>query len=173
MGGEPLNEFQKLRDVADDTYIAQPTINNETPHVMGRLDLAAEPVIVTVPDIDEGRYWILHTMDMGRSTSTMVGSHTRCTAGGRFVFAKQRWEAVPDGITNVARSESNIIELMSRVMVVDASEDLKMTRAVMDGWTLDTLLAGLGLPARNQSALVPGPSGGPEQCPVLDPASWM
>ncbi|MCV5991429.1 DUF1254 domain-containing protein, partial [Escherichia coli] len=65
----PLNRFQNIRALADDSYTAHPTINNDTLHLMGWLDVAAEPVIVSVPDMDEGRYWILHTMDMGHYTN--------------------------------------------------------------------------------------------------------
>lgn len=52
----PLNRFQNIRHIADDTYTAHPTINNDTLHLMGWLDVAAEPVIVSVPDMDKGRY---------------------------------------------------------------------------------------------------------------------
>lgn len=52
----PLNRFQNIRHLADDTYSDHPTINNDTLHLMGWLDVAAEPVIVSVPDMDKGRY---------------------------------------------------------------------------------------------------------------------
>ncbi|MCV5664481.1 DUF1254 domain-containing protein, partial [Escherichia coli] len=72
----PLNRFQNIRALADDSYTAHPTINNDTLHLMGWLDVAAEPVIVSVPDMDEGRYWILHTMDMGHYTNAAFSSRT-------------------------------------------------------------------------------------------------
>lgn len=74
--GIPFNEFQMIRDLADDTYTAHPTINNDTLHLQGWFDVAVEPVVVTVPDFDEGRYWILHTMDLGHYTTAMIGSRT-------------------------------------------------------------------------------------------------
>lgn len=51
--GIPFNEFQMIRDLADDTYTAHPTINNDTLHLQGWFDVAVEPVVVTVPDFDE------------------------------------------------------------------------------------------------------------------------
>ena len=72
------NRFQIIRHLADDKYTAHPTINNDTLHLMGWLDVAAEPVIVSVPDHDDGRYWVLHTMDMGHRTPTsLFGKRTR------------------------------------------------------------------------------------------------
>lgn len=111
--GVRLNEFQKLRDLADDTYTAHPTINNDTLHLQGWFDVAAEPVVVQVPDVDGDRYWILHTMDMGHYTTAMIGSRTRGRRGGRFLFAARDWEGdVPDEIDEVIRSESNLIKVM-------------------------------------------------------------
>jgi hypothetical protein len=77
----PLNRFQNIRHLADDTYTDHPTINNDTLHLQGWLDLSAEPVIISVPDMDKGRYWILHTMDMGHYTTSMIGSRTHGTKG--------------------------------------------------------------------------------------------
>ena len=37
----PLNRFQNIRALADDSYTAHPTINNDTLHLMGWLDVAA------------------------------------------------------------------------------------------------------------------------------------
>jgi len=81
----PANRFQIIRHLADDKYTAHPTINNDTLHLMGWLDVAAEPVIVSVPDHDDGRYWVLHTMDMGHYTTCLFGKRTRGPKGGRFV----------------------------------------------------------------------------------------
>ncbi|MDH1637582.1 MULTISPECIES: DUF1254 domain-containing protein [Aeromonas] len=69
--GTPRNRFQNIRHLADDTE--HPGINNDTLHLQGWLDLSAEPVIVSVPGMDKGRCWILHTLDMGHYTTSMSG----------------------------------------------------------------------------------------------------
>src|SRR4051794_15774671 len=137
--GVRLNEFRKLRDLADDTYTAHPTINNDTLHLQGWFDVAAEPVVVTVPDVDGDRYWILHTMDMGHYTTAMIGSRTRGAKGGRFLFAARGWQgAVPEGIDEVVRSDSNLIKVMGRIMTT-GDDDLEVARALQDRWLLQTL----------------------------------
>jgi hypothetical protein len=140
----PANRFQAIRHLADDTYTAHPTINNDTLHLMGWLDVAAEPVIVSVPDHDEGRYWVLHTMDMGHYTTTLFGRRTRGTKGGRFLFANKSWQgAVPDGMAEVVRVDSNLIKLMGRVMAT-GKDDEKKALAYVDDWNIRTLSAFLG-----------------------------
>ena len=140
----PANRFQIIRHLADDTYTAHVSINNDTLHLMGWLDVAAEPVIVSVPDHDDGRYWVLHTMDMGHYTTTLFGKRTRGPTGGRFLFANQAWQGeVPDGISEIVRVESNFIKLMGRVMATGV-DDEKKALSYVDDWNIRTLSAFLG-----------------------------
>ena len=140
----PLNRFQNIRGLADDTYTAHPTINNDTLHLMGWLDVAAEPVIVSVPDMDEGRYWILHTMDMGHYTNAAFSSRTRGTEGGQFMFAAQDWQGeVPDSVDEVVRVDSNLVKLMGRIMAL-GGDDTQIALDYMDQWTIRTLSEYLG-----------------------------
>jgi hypothetical protein len=140
----PANRFQIIRHLADDKYTAHPTINNDTLHLMGWLDVAAEPVIVSVPDHDDGRYWLLHTMDMGHYTTSLFGKRTRGPKGGRFLFASQTWQGeVPDGITEAVRVESHFLKLMGRVMATGV-EDEKKALSYVDDWNIRTLSEFLG-----------------------------
>ena len=140
----PGNRFQIIRRLADDKYTAHPTINNDTLHLMGWLDVAAEPVIVSVPDHGDGRYWLLHTMDMGHYTTSLFGKRTRGPKGGRFMFANREWkDDVPDGITEVVRVESNFLKLMGRVMATGV-EDEKKALTYVDDWNIRTLSEFLG-----------------------------
>ncbi|CAM3143503.1 DUF1254 domain-containing protein [Prescottella defluvii] len=148
--GLALNQFQLLRDLADDTYTAHPTINNDTLHLQGWFDVGAEPVIVTIPDFDEDRYWILHTMDLGHYTNAMIGSRTRGARGGRFLFAGASWEdEVPEQIDLVVRSESDLVKVMGRIMTT-GGDDLEVARSLQDRWKLETLSAFLGVPGPEQ-----------------------
>jgi hypothetical protein len=135
----PPNRFQTIRHLADHTYTAHPTINNDTLHLMGWLDVAAEPVIVSVPDHDEGRYWLLHTMDMGHYTTSLFGRRTRGTRGGRFMYASRDWHGeVPDGVTEVVRVHSHLQKLMGRVMATGKDDERVALRCV-DDWNIRTL----------------------------------
>ncbi|MFF0814766.1 DUF1254 domain-containing protein [Rhodococcus sp. NPDC003318] len=160
----PFNEFQTIRDLADDTYTAHPTINNDTLHLQGWFDVAAEPVVVTVPDFDEGRYWILHTMDLGHYTTAMIGSRTRGTKGGRFLFAARAWSGKePDGIDTVIRSDSDLIKVMGRIMTI-GGDDLTAARRYQDQWTIKTLSQYLG---------VTGPPQPERDFPDPDSTNWL
>ena len=160
----PLNRFQNIRHIADDTYTDHVSINNDTLHLMGWLDVAAEPVIVSVPNMDKGRYWILHTMDMGHYTNGMFGSRTRGTKGGRFMFASSKWKGeVPASVDEVIRVESNMIKMMGRIMAVGKSDE-KIALNYMDQWNIRTLSEYLG---EN------GPKPKERTYPNLDNTTWL
>lgn len=147
----PMNRFQNIRHLADDTYTEHPTINNDTLHLQGWLDVSAEPVIVSVPDMDKGRYWILHTMDMGHYTTSMIGSRTRGTKGGHFMFASRTWKGeVPPSVTEVIRVDSDLLKMMGRIMAT-SPEDTRMALGYMDDWNIRTLSAYLGEPGPKET----------------------
>lgn len=163
--GVALNEFQHLTSLADDTYTEHPTINNDTLHVMGWLDVGAQPVVVTIPDADAGRYWILHTMDMGHYTNAMIGSRLRGPRGGNFMFALRTWDGeAPGDIDEVVRVESDIVKVMGRIMAIDEPGDLSVARELQAKWRVRTLSDHLG---------VDGPA--PIERSYPDPAttSWL
>jgi hypothetical protein len=96
------------------------------------------------PDHDDGRYWLLHTMDMGHYTTSLFGKRTRGPKGGRFMFANRAWNGdVPDGVSEVVRLESNFQKLMGRVMATGV-EDEKKALTYVDDWNIRTLSEFLG-----------------------------
>ncbi|PMJ88730.1 DUF1254 domain-containing protein [Vibrio sp. 10N.261.55.A7] len=140
----PLNQFQNIRVLADDTYTAHPTINNDTLHLMGWMDLAAEPVIITIPDHDEDRYWLFHTMNMQHFTDSAFGSPQRGTKGGSFMYAVEGWQGeVPASVDEVIYVEHPLVKMMGRIMDL-GGEDSVTAQKLMDQWNLRTLSEYLG-----------------------------
>lgn len=142
--GYPLNQFQNIRILADHTYTAHPTINNDTLHIMGWMDVAAEPVIITIPDHDDGRYWLFHTMNMQHFTDSAFGSPQRGSKGGMFMYALQGWEGeVPESVDEVIYVEHPLVKMMGRVMDI-GGEDSKTAQKLQDQWNVRTLSEFLG-----------------------------
>lgn len=140
----PLNRFQNIRVLADDTYTSHPTINNDTLHLMGWMDLAAEPVIITIPDHDENRYWLFHTMNMQHFTDSAFGSPQRGTKGGTFMYAVEGWQGdVPASVDQVIYVEHPLVKMMGRIMDLGGDDSAK-AQALMDHWTIRTLSEFLG-----------------------------
>ncbi|WP_295892746.1 DUF1254 domain-containing protein [uncultured Vibrio sp.] len=140
----PLNQFQNIRVLADDTYTAHPTINNDTLHLMGWMDLAAEPVIITIPDHDDDRYWLFHTMNMQHFTDSAFGSPQRGNKGGSFMYAVEGWAGdVPASVDEVIYVEHPLVKMMGRIMDL-GGDDSATAQKLMDQWNIRTLSEYLG-----------------------------
>lgn len=140
----PLNQFQNIRVLADDSYTAHPSINNDTLHLMGWMDLAAEPVIITIPDHDDERYWLFHTMNMQHFTDSAFGSPQRGKQGGIFMYALEGWNGdVPESVDEVIYVEHPLVKMMGRIMDL-GDDDSSKAQKLMDQWNIRTLSEFLG-----------------------------
>lgn len=160
----PLNRFQNIRKLADDTYTAHPSINNDTLHIMGWMDLAAEPVIITIPDHDKGRYWLFHTMNLQHFTDSAFGSPTRGSKGGIFMYAVEGWQGkVPSTVDEVIYVEHPLVKMMGRVMSTGGKDSVIAVK-LQDHWSIRTLSAFLGQT---------GPKPVKRNYPDIDKSNWL
>lgn len=112
---------------------------------MGWMDLAAEPVIITIPDHDEGRYWLFHTMNMQHFTDSAFGSPDRGSKGGMFMYAVEGWEGeIPESVDKVIYVEHPLVKMMGRIMDL-GGDDSVQAQKLMDQWNIRTCLNSLVL----------------------------
>ena len=80
----------------DDKAIQTP--NSDTPYSYVGADLRAEPLVFTVPAVDEGRYYSLQFIDMYTFNFAYVGSRATGNKAGRYLLAGPGWksETPPD-----------------------------------------------------------------------------
>ena len=79
-----------------DTAIQTP--NSDTPYSYVGADLRGEPLILTVPEIQEGRYYSLQFVNMYTYNFAYVGSRATGNKSGRFLLAGPSWkEPFPQG----------------------------------------------------------------------------
>jgi len=140
-----------IRPIAFKSSVTSPTtnttahvsINNDTLHLMGWLDVAAEPVIVSVPDHDDGRYWVLHSMDMGHYTTPSLASGHAAPRRPLHV-CEPGLERRSSGRHHRSRPRrKQLHQLMGRVMATGV-EDEKKALTYVDDWNIRTLSEFLG-----------------------------
>jgi hypothetical protein len=108
------------------------------------MDLAAEPVIITIPDHDDDRYWLFHTMNMQHFTDSAFGSPQRGNKGGIFMYAVEGWKGeVPDSVDEVIYVEHPLVKMMGRIMDL-GGDDSATAQKLMDQWNIRTLSEFLG-----------------------------
>ena len=122
--------------------------NSDTPYSWLGLDLRTEPIVLTVPAIAKDRYFSIQLIDLYTHNFAYIGSRTTGNEGGRFLIAGPGWQGdVPDGITKVFRSETELMLAVYRTQVF-SPDDIENVKEIQSGYKARPLSAFIGSPAR-------------------------
>jgi hypothetical protein len=122
------------------------TPNSDTPYSFVGADLRGEPLVLTVPAIDKGRYYSLQFIDMYTFNFAYVGSRTTGNGGGTFLLAGPHWHGDnSDGVTSVIRSETDFAFILYRTQLFN-TDDIDNVKAIQAGYKVQTLSQFLGRP---------------------------
>lgn len=129
----------------DDRSIQTP--NSDTPYSQLGTDLRSEPLVITVPAVEKGRYYSLQFIDAYTFNYAYVGSRATGREAGRFLLAGPNWKGEkPEGIIAVIRSETEIGWVLYRTQLFNPA-DIEGVKKVQAGYKVQTLSAFLGKPA--------------------------
>jgi hypothetical protein len=169
-GREYKGPFNTVLNVArvftpDDTAFVTP--NSDTPYTFMGPDLRAEPMVITVPPIEEGRYFVFQLMDLYTFNFDYIGTRATGDGGGDFLLVGPGWTGeAPAGIAKVIPCETEMVNVVGRTQLFDPS-DLDNVKAIQARYQLRPLSAYLGQPAPppapelNWVRPVPRPSNAP------------
>jgi hypothetical protein len=117
------------------------TPNSDTPYSWIGLDLRAEPIVFTVPPIEQRRYWSLQLIDLYTFNFAYLGSRTTGNGGGSFAIAGPGWRgATPAGITAVIRCETLLASAQFRTQLFNPA-DLDAVKAIQSQYVVRPLSA--------------------------------
>jgi hypothetical protein len=120
------------------------TPNSDTPYSQLGADLRAEPLILTVPEVEADRYYCVQFVDMYTHNFAYLGSRTTGNAAGIFMLAGPRWHGEPpDGIAGVIHCETDFAFLCYRTQLRGAL-DLPRVQQIQRGYQVQTLSSFLG-----------------------------
>ncbi|MGD8607679.1 MAG: DUF1254 domain-containing protein [Myxococcales bacterium] len=139
----PFNELTHERELLGPQFedIVRP--NNDTLYSMAWLDLRAQPIVLSVPAVED-RYYSVQLIDMFTHNFAYIGTRTTGTAAGRYVIAGPGWkDSKPDGTDAVLRSESHFVYCIIRTEVRGPG-DLSAVAALQDRYRLTPLNVFLG-----------------------------
>jgi hypothetical protein len=142
--------FNQLACVArlftpEDKAIVTP--NADTPYCMFWLDLRAEPLVLTVPEMEPERFYHFQLIDLYTHNFAYVGTLTSGNGSGKFLIAGPGWDGDrPEGITDVIRSETDFIFNVTRTQLF-GPDDLAKVKEIQDSYGLQPLSAFLGTEA--------------------------
>lgn len=129
----------------DDKAIQTP--NSDTPYSSVGYDLRAEPLVFTVPKIEDKRYYSLQFIDLYTHNFAYVGSRATGNDGGAYLLAGPDWKGeTPEGIKAVIRSETQLGSVLYRTQMFGPA-DLENVKKIQAGYKVQPLSAFLGQPA--------------------------
>jgi hypothetical protein len=128
----------------DDKAIQTP--NSDTPYSHLGADLRTEPLVLTVPEVENGRYYALQFIDLYTFNFAYAGSRTTGNGAASFLLAGPHWTGEkPEGIHSVIRAETDFAFVFYRTQLFDPA-DIENVKAVQAGYQVQTLSQYLGKP---------------------------
>jgi hypothetical protein len=150
----PFNQIKNIADVYTYKDTTMQTPNSDTPYGYGGLDLRAEPVVITVPPVDENRYFSVQMIDGFTHNFNYIGTRTTGNGGGNFLFVGPDWKGeTPKGFDGVIQSETNLVFAFFRTQLFDPS-DIENVKKVQEGYKIQPLSSYLNQTAPAQPEAV-------------------
>nr|WP_245276321.1 DUF1254 domain-containing protein [Methylocapsa aurea] len=143
----PWNTVNNVGRVFTPADKAIQTPNSDTPYSQLGADLRAEPLVISVPEVETARYYSLQFVDMYTFNFAYVGSRATGNGAANFLLAGPRWNGEePEGIKAVIRSETDFDFVQYRTQLFDAG-DIDNVKKVQAGYKVQPLSQFLGQPA--------------------------
>lgn len=140
----PFNQIGHSRKVATPADKQFVTPNSDTPYSYIWFDLRAEPVVVTMPKIDQDRYYTAQLVDMQLFNFAYFGTRSYGNDGGDFLIAGPEWKGdQPKGVKAVIRCETQFAYALIRTQLFNAN-DLDNVHRIQDGYKVQPLSQFLG-----------------------------
>src|ERR1700727_2279663 len=98
----PWNQIANTPRVYTPADTAIQTPNSDTPYSWLGADLRAEPIVLTVPEVEKGRYYSIQFTDAYTFNIDYVGTRSTGNDAASFLVAGPNWKGVtPTGIKKV------------------------------------------------------------------------
>lgn len=143
----PPNGLYSEANVYTPADTAVQTPNSDTPYSFTWLDLRAEPIVLTLPQIEADRYFSVQLVDAYTHNFDYLGTRATGNDGGSFLIAGPGWTGeTPDGVTKVIRSETDFVLAIYRTQLF-GTDDIDNVRAIQADYALAPLSGFAGTPA--------------------------
>jgi len=115
------------------------TPNSDTPYCMFWCDIRKEPVVITVPDVEDNRYYSYQLIDLYTHNFAYIGTLTTGNQAGTYLIAPSGWKGEkPEGITDIIYCETNLFFTVVRTQLMNEN-DLENVKEIQSQYQLHTL----------------------------------
>jgi hypothetical protein len=143
----PFNQIKNEARVFTykDTAIVTP--NSDTPYSFLWMDLRAEPIVLSVPAVEQGRYFSVQIEDGNTFNFGYIGSRATGNEAGDYMVVGPDWQGEkPAGIKQLFRSSTAFALAGYRTQLFNP-EDMPNVKKIQAGYKVQPLSAFLNQPA--------------------------
>jgi hypothetical protein len=134
-GDSPFNQLSNERQLTTAAHQPNVQINNDTLYTYSHLDLSRGPLVLHIPRISGGRYFVMQFLDPYTNDFAYVGTRSTGDGGGDWVITGPGFHGhLPPGLQRI-RSRYNLVWLSGRTLVY-GRKDLPAVHRVQDGYRL-------------------------------------
>ncbi len=150
----PWNQLHNVARVFTPQDTAIQTPNSDTPYSFLGADLRTEPLVLSVPNIDNDRYYSIQFIDMYTHNFAYVGSRATGNSAGNYLLVGPNWKGkTPANIKQVIRSESDLAFLLYRTQLL-SDQDLDNVKKIQASYKVTPLSTFLGKKAPKAAAKI-------------------
>ncbi|MBX3291590.1 MAG: DUF1254 domain-containing protein [Acidobacteria bacterium] len=147
------NEIRNVPRVYTPEDKAVQTPNSDTPYSFIGMDLRAEPIVLTIPEIEKNRYFSVQLIDAFTHNFEYIGTRTTGNDGGNFLIAGPNWNGeAPAGIKKIIRAETELVMGAFRTQLFNPN-DLDNVKQVQAGYNARPLSEFMGEPRKSAPAI--------------------
>ena len=153
----PFNRIASTAQVftPKDTTLATP--NADTPYSFVWMDLRREPLVLTLPKIEDNRYYSVQLIDLYTQNIAYLGTRSTGNNGGHYMIAGPDWKGQqPVDVDRVVYSESNIAYALYRTQLFN-EKDLNKVKQIQAGYKVQPLSSYVKQPAPAAAAKIEWP----------------
>jgi len=120
------------------------TPNSDTPYCMFWLDIRNEPVILSVPEMEEDRYYSFQLIDLYTHNFAYLGTLSTGNKAGKYIVANEDWKGEkPEEISDVLFCETDLFFVVVRTQLMNAN-DLPNVKAIQEKYQIQGLSSFFG-----------------------------
>ncbi len=140
----PWNNLKNINRVFTPADTAVQTPNSDTPYSWAGLDLRAEPIVISLPEIEKKRYYDVEMWDAYNYIIGYAGSRTTGNDAGNIMIVGPGWSgATPDSIKKVYTSDTDFGVVVIRTQLFNPA-DIDNVEKIQAQYKMQPLSAFLG-----------------------------
>ncbi len=133
----PLNQFAHFREFPDASNRTVVAWNVDTLYSIGTLDLTAEPLVLSIPDMGD-RWWLMQMLDAWNDVPAAPGTRTVGNKGGNFALIGPNFKGnIPEGLKEV-RLDTSLLGIGGRTYTAGKA-DYDAVHRIQDQYKLTPL----------------------------------